>query len=305
MDAETPAQPQQTAQPVQPAQPVRPSQPAQTSQPARPAQQAHPAQQAQPHGLPFGMTQEDLEEKVNNLIAITGADRDQAIAALKAAFFDVNTAANFVFEGIPASAMGGGGGGARAPAGGAGAGAGAGAGGDYDPAEAGEGIDISEQALQELEQLTTSPAFIQIRQQIQANPQILPQILPQLMQQLRTIAPNVAQEIQQNPDLLILLLTGQPGELGAGAGVGAGAGAGGAGGSPQGGRGGQGGRRGNVIELTQDEMDAIQRVIPFLRSSKDLVLIETLLHRPTSPATRMRNLLPTCCSKMLETGEVP
>ena len=51
------------------------------------------------------MTAEQLEDRVNELISITGAEREQAIAALRAAFFDVNMAANYVFEGIPAHAF--------------------------------------------------------------------------------------------------------------------------------------------------------------------------------------------------------
>src|SRR3990167_9361722 len=54
-------------------------------------------------GLPFGMTQDQREGKITDVISFTGTDREQAVAALRAAFFDVNTAVNYVFEGIPAN----------------------------------------------------------------------------------------------------------------------------------------------------------------------------------------------------------
>lgn len=158
-----------------PAPQVAPQQPVQgQTQPANPARPAPAQAQQQPAGgaqagLPFGMTQAQVDERINDLIAITGTDRDQALAALRAAFFDVNTAANFVFEGIPPHLVGGG-------AGGAGVGAGAGAGGlpqdggEDDGEDGGLNDPANAQAIQELNQLVSNPAFQQLRQQARANP---------------------------------------------------------------------------------------------------------------------------------------
>jgi UV excision repair protein RAD23 len=185
------------------------------------------------------MTNDQLEERINELIGITGAEREQAINALRAAFFDVNMAANYVFEGIPAHAQLGGG--APAPHGGAGIQPPQGFEGDE---EGGEDINNPEaqQALAELQQLVANPAFQQLRAQARANPQIIPTI----MEHLRQSSPNIHTLLQSNPELLAMLLLGEgaPGQPGAGGG------AGGAGGRP----------RGNVVELTRDEMDAIERV---------------------------------------------
>jgi hypothetical protein len=62
--------------------------------PQNPPQNAGPAN----IGGPFGLNPAMVEDRINDLIAITGADREQAILALRASFFDVNTAANYVFE---------------------------------------------------------------------------------------------------------------------------------------------------------------------------------------------------------------
>lgn len=233
MDVENPQQ----AQPIQPAQPQQPSQP--MSQPIQ-AQPAQPSQPAQPQqggsNLPFGMTEDQLDDRINELISITGADREQAITALRAAFFDVNMAANYVFEGIPANA-----GQHQAPHGGQ---AGAGGAGFDDGAE-GELANNPEAqaAMAELHQLVSNPAFQQLRAQARANPQIIPTIL----EHLRTSSPNVHQILSSNPELLAMLLLGE------------GAGAGAQGGQRS--QGSEGSRRGeNVIELTREEMDAIERV---------------------------------------------
>lgn len=229
MDVETPQQ-NRPAQPIQPAQPSQPVH----SQPFPPVQAPQPPPQPQqPHGgLPFGMTEDQLEDRINQLIGITGAERDQALAALRAAFFDVNMAVNYIFEGIPAQP----GHPQDIPQGNGGQ-AGGNGGEDYGDLEA---SPEEQQGLAELQALVSNPAFHQLRMQARANPQIIPTIL----EHLRQSSPNIYQMLQGNPELLNLLLLGEP------------AGAGGAGG--------QGGARrprgGNVIELTRDEMDAIERV---------------------------------------------
>lgn len=225
-------QPTQSFQPAQPSPPSQPVQPPVHIQPAQPSQPAQPQQGA---NLPFGMTEDQLEDKINELISITGADRDQAVTALRAAFFDVNMAANYVFEGIPANA-------GQQPQG-----------GPQDDLEDPNAAELAnnpeaQAAMAELQQLVSNPAFQQLRAQARANPQIIPTIL----EHLRQASPNVYQILSANPDLLAMLLLGDN----AGAGAGAGAGAQGGQGSP----GGQGRPRGNVVELTREEMDAIERV---------------------------------------------
>lgn len=70
------------------------------------------------------------------------------------------------------------------------------------------------------------------------------------MDYLRQQSPNIHQVLQSNPELLAMILLGdQPGQ----------AGAGGAGGDASQGAGGR--RGGNVIQLTQEEMDAIERLM--------------------------------------------
>lgn len=233
MDIERPPQHPFPAQPA----PARPQQVAAPQPQVQPHQPAH--QPAQPHAaghaLPFGMTQEQLEDKIEQLMGITGTDRDQAIAALRAAFFDVNTAVNYVFEGIPANAGPAGGlGNAPAPAN-----PGPAFGGFPEAEDGGdEPVDINQEAaIQELQQIMSNPAFQQIRAQARQNPQILPRIL----EYFRENSPNVYQLISTNPELLQALLLG----------------------APPGGQGGQGGRpQGNVIQITQEENDAIERVAP-------------------------------------------
>lgn len=228
-----------------PPQPLAPAQQAPLRPQAFPAPQPHvPAQPfaqppAQPqhaagHALPFGMTQEQLEDKIEQLMGITGTDRDQAIAALRAAYFDVNMAVNYVFEGLPAN-----------PAPGAGAGAGFGgapapANPGYPPAGYGdeelgeEPLDPNQEAaIQEFQQMMSNPAFRQIQAQARANPQILPRIL----EYLRDNSPNVYNLISTNPELLQLLLGPAPGRAGPG-------------GRPP----------GSVIHITPEENDAIERV---------------------------------------------
>eukprot|EP01019_Chilodonella_uncinata_P003787 GABU01004672.1.p2 GENE.GABU01004672.1~~GABU01004672.1.p2 ORF type:complete len:167 (-),score=52.46 GABU01004672.1:324-764(-) len=142
------------------------------------------------------MTQEQLEGKINDVIAFTGADREQAVAALRAAFFDVNTAVNYVFEGIPANLAAGGA--PAQPQAGAGANVGANQDGDDDDAALGD-----DQAMQEIQALMQNPQFQAVRQQILANPQLAQQILPQFLGYLQQNSPIVFEAIQQTQPVAV------------------------------------------------------------------------------------------------------
>ncbi len=65
-------------------------------------------------------------------------------------------------------------------------------------------IQITEEQLNQIQQLVSNPAFEQLRQQAQSNPQILPQLLLMLQQN----HPELYQLFTQNPQLLIALLMG-------------------------------------------------------------------------------------------------
>lgn len=65
-------------------------------------------------------------------------------------------------------------------------------------------VQMTQQQLQTIQQLANSPAFVQLRQQAQANPQVIPQFLQILQQQ----NPSLYNLFVQNPQLLTALLTG-------------------------------------------------------------------------------------------------
>lgn len=65
-------------------------------------------------------------------------------------------------------------------------------------------IQITEEQLQQIQQLVSNPAFENLRVQARANPQILPQLLQMLQQN----HPALYQLFTQNPQLLIALLMG-------------------------------------------------------------------------------------------------
>lgn len=65
-------------------------------------------------------------------------------------------------------------------------------------------IQITEEQLQQIQQLVTNPVFENLRQQARSNPQILPQLLQMLQQN----HPALHQLFTQNPQLLIAILMG-------------------------------------------------------------------------------------------------
>lgn len=115
--------------------------------------------------------------------------------------------------------------------GGAGPG-GAGAGGGLDPAD--------------IERLRSSPAFQQIRDLVGTNPAYL----QSFVQQLAAANPALAQQLSQNPELLLQLLGGAGGMMGEG-GEGEGGEWDGEGAPPPGAQ---------VLSVTAEERDAIARV---------------------------------------------
>lgn len=65
-------------------------------------------------------------------------------------------------------------------------------------------IQITEEQLQQIQQLVSNPAFENLRQQARQNPQVLPQMLQMLQQN----HPALYQLFTQHPQLLIALLMG-------------------------------------------------------------------------------------------------
>ena len=67
-----------------------------------------------------------------------------------------------------------------------------------------QNIHITEEQLQQIEQLVSHPAFETLRQQAQQNPQVI----TDFVQMLQQSHPNLHQLISQNPELLTALLMG-------------------------------------------------------------------------------------------------
>jgi len=170
-----------------------------------------------------------------------GFERTQVQRALRASFNNPDRAVEYLMSGIPdigdAPAAPAGGGAPQQAAGGNPAsllgGLGATQGAQQPVAAAGGQVP----AAGALDALRSLPQFEQLRQLVQNNPQVL----PGLLQQLGQSNPQLMQLISQNPQAFLNLLRGEGG--------GAGGGAGGEGGLPPG-----------VIQVTQEEKDAIDRL---------------------------------------------
>ena len=197
--------------------------------------QAHPAQ----GGFPVD------EGTLNDLVAISGATKEQARAALQAAFGDPNRAFEYLTSGFGGGGFGGG--------------AGMGQFAGMDPALAGalnqemmedDGYGDEDEGSADyggnpFEAFASNPGFQQLRARILQSPQFF----NEFMQMLQTSQPELHQAIQQNPQAFMQLLLG--GGLPAGGGGNAQAHAGH--GHGQGAQPGQ-------IRVTQEEMEAIQRL---------------------------------------------
>lgn len=207
---------------------------------------------------------------------VTGAAADQAVQqlmdmgfarpeverCLQAAFGNPDRAVEYLMSGIPEGLLA-----ARAPApGGAPASPQPAAGGAAAPAPAaGNAFPAMTAAtgggggggasLQALEELRNNPRFAELAMMVSQNPQMLAQILPALAQS----SPHLVQAIRENPEAFMRLLQESAGGGGGGEDPVAAmlaAAQGGAGGGGGGGGGGQ-----HVVRLTQEEMDAVQRLV--------------------------------------------
>jgi len=109
-----------------------------------------------------------------------GFDRETAVAAMRAAYNNLERAVEYCINGIPSKTA------PPVPAGGSTGGTGS------IPAEGGEGGAVDPSMLLGL---LSSPQFAQIRQLVRSNPSALPQILQQIAQS----SPPLFQLISQNP----------------------------------------------------------------------------------------------------------
>ncbi|PFH31720.1 UV excision repair protein Rad23 protein [Besnoitia besnoiti] len=186
-----------------------------------PEASAAPSREAAESAL---VTGPQLEESLTQLVAM-GFPRAQAEQAMRAAFNNPDRAVEYLMNGMPGDVtamFGGEAQGAAAETGDAPSG---------DEAEGEEGDDDGENPLGALRH---HPAFNQIRQMVQANPAMLPQVL----QLIGSSNPQLLELITQNQDAFLEMLQQDQGEGGAG-------GAGGLGG---------------VIQMTAEEMEALQRL---------------------------------------------
>ena len=188
-----------------------------------------------------------MEVAVNELIMISGKPRDQCVLALRAAYGNPDRAFEFLLSGVNLSALSSGGG-AGIGSGAEGGAAGEEFGDDYGDEEGSNDPSAGGNPFAFLQQ---NPNFAMIRQRILQDPQFY----QQFMQQLSQTQPQIYQLIQQNPSAFMNLILGGDAALGGGAaGV---PGAGVAGGAHS--HGGQG--QPGAIRVTQEEMDAINRLV--------------------------------------------
>jgi len=229
---QTPARPV-AATPAAPPAPTAASNPVPSTIPATPT--PAPATQAEPAQTDSSMAMGAAREGAITEMMAMGFERSQIDAALRAAFFNVDRAVEYLLTGIPenvqqsqsqapqqqqqqqvppppptAPAAGPTGGDAEgdggvnlfdlaAQRGGSG---GAAARGGANPASPGAGGAPGAGALGNLDFLRNNPQFQQLRQVVQQQPQMLEPIL----QQLGAGNPNLAQLITQNPEQFLNLL---------------------------------------------------------------------------------------------------
>jgi len=185
-----------------------------------------PAQPAQPADE-FNPEQQAALTEMENM----GFPRDQCEAAYRAAFFNSERAIEYLLNGIPEGAL-------QQPspvappqpAPGTNTGAGAATAGA--PAAAGGQPDFSA--------LTSNPMFAQLRERMLSDPNFL----QQFMTQLQTTQPQLFAQIQSNPQAFLAALVGNEGGIP----------------GMEGGEGGDGADPPNVIRVTQDEKEAIERL---------------------------------------------
>uniref|UniRef100_A0AC35GLL2 UV excision repair protein RAD23 n=1 Tax=Panagrolaimus sp. PS1159 TaxID=55785 RepID=A0AC35GLL2_9BILA len=167
--------PAETEKPVQEA--PTPAKAATSEIPATPANRAPPLTTPQaPARAPQALS-EDHQEKLNNIISM-GYPENEALAALRAAFFDPERAVEYLINGVPDTAR---------------------AEGGYDAAMEGtdeEGPHVGLDFLQDNEQ------FTQLREMVRQNPEMLPEIIQQISQD----NPALMQLIRENETEFLALL---------------------------------------------------------------------------------------------------
>ncbi|CAL2052466.1 unnamed protein product [Caenorhabditis brenneri] len=205
-----------------------------------------PAAAAPAAAAPAALTPEQ-EQSIAAIMEI-GADREQAVAVLRAARWSRDRAAGYLFNGIPEDAV------VQEPAPQE-------ARAEEQAGEAPAAVDAEAEAAEheDLDILANLPQLEEIRQLVQQNPENLAPIL----QQIAAHNPRLVRTIQNNQQEFMDMLNGA-GQYdqrlpGAGAGA-AGAAAGG-----------QGGRR-RVVHLNQEQLDAINRIKAIVNASEATVV---------------------------------
>ncbi|EGT58290.1 hypothetical protein CAEBREN_15682 [Caenorhabditis brenneri] len=204
-----------------------------------------PAAAAPAAAAPEALTPEQ-EESIAAIMEI-GADREQAVAVLRAARWSRDRAAGYLFNGIPEDSV------VQEPA-------------PQEPRAEEQGgeapaVDAEAEAQEheDLDILANLPQLEEIRQLVQQNPENLAPIL----QQIAAHNPRLVRTIQNNQQEFMDMLNGA-GQYDQNL-PGAGAGAAGAA------AGGQGGRR-RVVHLNQEQLDAINRIKAIVNASEATVV---------------------------------
>uniref|UniRef100_A0A914YYB0 UV excision repair protein RAD23 n=1 Tax=Panagrolaimus superbus TaxID=310955 RepID=A0A914YYB0_9BILA len=209
-----------TAEPEKPVQETAtPAKAAAPETPATPANRAPPLATPQAPARVSQPLSEEHQEKLNNIMSM-GYPENEALAALRAAFFDAERAVEYLINGVPDTAR---------------------AEGGYDTAM--EGTDDEEPHVG-LDFLQDNEQFTQLREMVRQNPEMLPEIIQQISQD----NPALMQLIRENETEFLSLLNSDDD---AASNAPEGEGAGGAGGQqlPP-----------NVIAITEADRDAINRI---------------------------------------------
>ncbi|CAD6192585.1 unnamed protein product [Caenorhabditis auriculariae] len=185
----------------------------------------------------FSVEQEGMIEAVSSM----GYPRSQVIAALRAAYWNPDRAVEFLITGLPADVEGEHGG----------------------AAEEDEEENLSANAPENFAMLENLPQLNDLRALVQQNPEMLATIL----QQMAVMNPRLVQAIQGNQQAFIDLLNAPIQRRSGGQ---AAAGAGGAGGAPP-------GAQRVVIELTPEELEAVNRIKSMGFQVPERVIVEAYL----------------------------
>ncbi|EYB82641.1 hypothetical protein Y032_0355g3339 [Ancylostoma ceylanicum] len=179
------------------------------------------------------------QESAIDAIQAMGYPRDQVVAALRAAFWNPDRAVEYLLNGIPDE--------------------------EQIPIEVGgeeEGSEGGEAAASQLEALRQLPQMDELRNLVRSNPEIL----PSLIQQIAAVNPELMEVIQNNQEEFLRILNAAPGS---GSAQPAGGGQAGANPNPYSGR--------HVIDLTEQEAAAIQRIKSLGFRVSDGLIIEAYL----------------------------